>query len=91
MSAIWDALEEETADGVSLREERKAARSREGLWVVVSGGQEVGFLTRFGRAPGECHPWKAFRGTGFQAEYLGAFYARDGGKLAAVRAILEGI
>ena len=70
----------------SVRLERKDDSGE--LWVVSRGGAEVGFVTKCARRKGESHPWKAFRGIGFAAEFLGSFYPREGGKNAAVLAIV---
>ncbi len=36
----------------------------------------------------DSHPWKAFRGIGLAARFLGTFYGREGGKRAAIAAVL---
>lgn len=58
------------------------------LWVVSRDGAEVGFVTKCKRTKGENHPWKAFRGFGFAAEYLGSFYSGEGGRNGAIKAVL---
>lgn len=74
---------------LTLREERKATTTREGLWVVEHNGREVGFIKRYANSKTYTHPWKAFRGIGFSAKFLGSFYAKEGGKRAAIAAILS--
>ena len=87
MSALWGESREE-AMLVDVRLERSARQAEAELWVVSRDGEEVGFVTKCARRRGEHHPWKAFRGIGFQAEFLGSFYSREGGKAAAVKAVL---
>lgn len=73
---------------VTLREERKASATQDALLVVIVNGREVGFLTKGKNNATDTHPWKAFRGIGMAAEYRGSFYTREGGKKAALRAIV---
>lgn len=72
----------------TLRQVREATTKREGLWVVLIDGREVGFLTRFANSRTDVHPWKAFHGVGESARFLGSFYPCEGGKLSALRAVL---
>lgn len=74
---------------VTLREERKPTTRQEGLWVVLHNHEEVGFLTRYANSRTDFHPWKAFRGIGLNAEFVGTFYPEEGGKKAAILKILD--
>ena len=85
MSALWCESKEELMNA-AVRLERKDESGE--LWVVSRDGAEVGFVTKCARRVGENHPWKAFRGIGFAAEFLGSFYSREGGKNAAILAIV---
>ena len=88
ISALWGESREEGNVNVAVRLERSAKQADAELWVVTRGGAEVGFVTKCKRAKGFHHPWKAFRGIGFAAEYLGSFYPREGGKNAAILAVV---
>lgn len=74
---------------IEVRESRKATSKLDGLWVILQDRREIGFLTRYANSKRETHPWKAFRGIGMSAEYLGAYYSADGGKRAAIAAVVE--
>ena len=87
MSALWGEGKEETMN-VAVRLERSAKQAESELWVVSRDGEAVGFVTKCARTRGESHPWKAFRGIGFAADYLGSFYPREGGKNAAILAVV---
>ena len=87
MSALWGESKEERMN-VAVRLDRSQPACSGELWVVSNEGEEVGFVTKCARRVGENHPWKAFRGIGFAAEFLGSFYSREGGKNAAILAIV---
>lgn len=57
---------------------------------VLVDGVEVGFIEKYKRtSSAEIHPWKAFAGVGEKARFLKAFYTEDGGKRAAIRAVVN--
>lgn len=58
-------------------------------YVVKVDGVEVGLVEKYKTTRTEIHPWKAFAGIG-NTRFLKAFYAPDGGKAAAIRAVVEG-
>lgn len=63
-------------------------RSRTRMYRVDRGTVQLGFIEKM---PGDrftITPWKAFAGIGAGNRYLGAFYEKDGGKQAAVSAVL---
>lgn len=71
-----------------LEQVRPMKGKQEGLWLVKNeDGRVLGFLTRFRDTRTETHPWKAFRGIGATAVYLGAFYRAEGGQAAAIAAV----
>lgn len=52
----------------------------------------LGFLEKYADTRDEVHPWKAYAfvpGVRDKSTYLGAFYKGDGGKDAAIQAILD--
>jgi hypothetical protein len=57
-------------------------------FLVTVDGQAAGLVQKFWNTPTEEHPWKAFSGVGLASQYVGAFYPSDGGKSAAVRAVV---
>lgn len=83
---------------MTIEQIRKPTTKSTGLWLVKVDGRIVGMLERFKNSRTDTHPWKAFKGHGFDAKYLGAFYVdgevpddgdiQFGGKDAAIRAIL---
>ena len=62
---------------------------RQTILIVLRDGREVGFITQRIPQKGFTHPWKAFRGIGEGAGYLGSFYREDGGKKAAIATVTE--
>jgi hypothetical protein len=50
-------------------------------------GLIIGMLEKYRNTRTETHPWKAFQSFGAQREFLGAFYAADGGQKAALAKI----
>jgi hypothetical protein len=83
-----------------LEQVRKATQANTAsLWLVRMNGNIVGMLERFKGTRTEVHPWKAYRGYGPSAKYIGGFYedgsVRDdgmtlfGGKAAAIDAIIS--
>lgn len=62
--------------------------------LVRRDGVAIGLLERYRNTSTDTHPWKAFfyivpPGPKVQTEYLGAFYQPQGGKRAAIQAILK--
>jgi len=50
-------------------------------------GLIIGMLEKYRNTRTETHPWKAFQSFGAQREFLGAFYAADGGQKTALAKI----
>lgn len=62
--------------------------------LVIRDGKAIGLLEKYRNTASETHPWKAFfysvpPGPNVKTEYLGAFYAAQGGKRAAIQAIIK--
>lgn len=62
--------------------------------LVTRDGVAIGLLEKFRNTASETHPWKAFfyvvpPGPKVQIAYLGAFYRAEGGKRAAIQAIIK--
>jgi hypothetical protein len=51
-------------------------------------GNVLGLLEKFPDTRSDKHPWKAYGGCGATAVFLGSFYPSEGGKEAALRAVL---
>lgn len=60
-------------------------------FVVKHYDTEIGFIEKFKPRKGERHPWKSFAGIGERARFLRVFYPEDGGKKAAIRAVVSEI
>ena len=77
---------------VTTRLERSATSERPALHIVMFDGREVGMLEKYRDIPQkEWHPWKAYAGIGAMAQSVGAFYDEDGGKAAAIQAVVTAI
>ena len=63
-------------------------RSRTRMYRVERGGAHLGLIEKMPQDRSTITPWKAFAGIGFNLRYLGAFFANQGGKDAAVSAVL---
>lgn len=61
------------------------------MYTVSIEGQIVGLLEKYHDVAGETHPWKAFSGCGMNVKFIGSFYQHEGGKSAAVQAVLSQI
>lgn len=64
--------------------------------LVTRNGRAIGLLEKYRNTASETHPWKAFwylvlpgSGRHAETEYLGAFYRAEGGKRAALQAIIK--
>lgn len=89
-----------TANQINLKPHLSQRRGLPGLNLVCVGDRVIGTLEKHRNTRTETHPWKAFHGYGFKAQFLGAFYEdrslipldddmRFGGKKAAIQAILD--
>ena len=71
---------------------QKISKPLSQLHVVAVGSREVGLIEKLNaREKGTVHPWKAFLLNGNETTpntMLGAFYETDGGKAAAIAAII---
>jgi hypothetical protein len=69
----------------------KAKPNHAAVYLVkrAAGGDEmiIGMLEKYNNTRSETHPWKAWLGFGATRQYLGAFYAEEGGREAALSAI----
>lgn len=54
--------------------------------LVLVGGREVGMLVQW---KGRGNPWKAYRGVGNDAVFVASFYPDNGGKPAALAAVVS--
>lgn len=59
--------------------------AKETTLLVNVDGKDVGILVQW---KGKGQPWKAYRGVGREAVFAGSFYAANGGKVAAMVAVL---
>ena len=73
--------------------ERKATGGSKGmaaLYLVKNNRNIIiGLLEKYNNTRTETHPWKAFKGYGKEATFLGSFYKEEGGKQAAIDAIMK--
>lgn len=61
----------------------------EQTFLVINDGKEIGFLTKYKDTRDTKHPWKAYKGIGWQSEFLRSFYPEQGGKESAIQAIVD--
>lgn len=59
------------------------------LVMVSNRGIELGFLTRYRDTRTEKHPYKAFKGIGLKATFMGSFYPEDGGITSAIKSVTD--
>ena len=64
-------------------------RSTTKMYVVKAEGREAGIVEKMRDDKHTTNPWKAFQGIGWANQYVGAFYAEDGGQEAAILAVLN--
>lgn len=84
---------------ITLEQIKKPTTQSAGLWLVKRNSNKaiIGMLEKYRNTRTDTHPWKAFKGCGPTAHYLGAFYdtgsvpddgdTQYGGKQAAIDAI----
>jgi hypothetical protein len=60
------------------------------LVFVGTAADPIGMLEKYPNTRTDKHPWKAIRGFGMGRKYIGAFYPEQGGKPAALAAVLAG-
>lgn len=89
MAAQARAARAENAPKIAVEMERKAKEGSPALYLVRRGEVLIGLLEKYPNTRTDTHPWKAYSGWGHRAKFLGAFYANEGGKAAAIRAITE--
>lgn len=73
----------------TLTEVQKPSAGRAGRWAVEVNGKIVGLLEKYTDTRTEKHPWKAFAGIGTACTYLRSYYPNEGGKKAAIQAVLD--
>jgi hypothetical protein len=71
----------------TIEQVEKARGRQSALYLVKAGGRIVGQLEKYRNTRTERHPWKAYKGTGFERRFIGAYYPEDGGRAAAVAAV----
>jgi len=59
--------------------------------VTDADGREIGLLTKYRDTRTEWHPWKAFAGIGMSSRFLAAYYPSEGGKDAALAAVVAAV
>lgn len=79
------------AGSVKVESYRKARGSSPSVYLVRLDGRVVGLLEKFRNTRQDTHPWKAFgpRNGSTQNLLLGVFYQEDGGRKAALEAIIR--
>lgn len=75
-------------DDVKLVLSRKAKTGQAAQYLVVRGENVIGLPEKYNDTRCEQHPWKAFRGIGMACTFIRSFYPCEGGKAAAVAAIV---
>lgn len=71
---------------LTLRAIGKYAPAR---YIVAVDGKEIGHVEKYNNSRSEKHPWKAWLGVGENIGFSGSFFDVDGGKRAAIRALLN--
>lgn len=68
----------------------KGGRQMPAVYLVFVGAavDPVGILEKYPNTRTDKHPWKAIRGFGMGRKYIGAYYPEQGGKAAALAAVL---
>jgi hypothetical protein len=56
--------------------------------VINLNGNDIGFVEKFHDDACTIYPWKAFIGIGFPCKLAGFFYKKDGGRNAAIAAVV---
>ena len=74
---------------IVLEQVRKATSGRAAQYLVKQDGLVLGLLEKYRDTRIEQHPWKAFRGVGVACTYLRSFFPNEGGKQAAITAIVQ--
>lgn len=59
--------------------------AKETTLVVLVDGKEIGMLVQW---KGKGNPWKAYRGVGAAATFVASYYPDNGGKPAALAAVV---
>ena len=69
---------------------RKATKHLDSMEIVSVDGREIGIVTKYKNTKYEKHPYKAYRGIGYAAKYLGhlPFYGSVG-RRKAINTILD--
>jgi len=58
-------------------------------YLVKVDGNIIGLLEKWNNTKTEKHPWKAFKGHGKACSFLRSFYPNEGGKDAAIMAVVH--
>ena len=76
---------------ITLENVTTPTQKRSGLTVtlVKSDGNPIGLLEKYRNTRTDKHPWKAFKGIGKECTFLKSFYPEEGGKDAAILAIVH--
>lgn len=82
----------------TITTERVPGKHGDQLHLVKRNGTIIGMISKYPDRGGVWHPWKAFKGIGMAAEFLGTFYPAgnrgipdQGGRAAAVAAIVASV
>lgn len=76
---------------ITVEQVEKAKGKSPALYLVKdSAGVVLGMLEKYRNTRTDTHPWKAYRGVGRDANFIGAYYPADGGKKAALAAVVQG-
>ena len=68
---------------------RKATPGSYNLYTVTNhAGTIIGLLEKYPDTKTEKHPWKAFSGHGTNVKFLRSYYPDEGGKKAALAAVV---
>jgi len=57
--------------------------------VSTPGGLEIGLIEKFKDDRSTINPWKAYSGIGATCKYIGCFYKEEGGREAAINAVVN--
>ncbi len=67
----------------------KVVNRKYDTYLVKVDGEIIGLLEKWKNTRTDKHPWKAFKGHGAACTFLKAFYPEEGGKDAAILAVVH--
>lgn len=75
---------------IKLEQTRKPKGKITGQWIVkADDGNIIGVIEKYSNTKNAKHPWKAFSGVGETCRFINSFYDNEGGKNAAIQAIVK--